>query len=62
MRELLNKDNRTYLMGVSILWIIGLHYYMYSALPVDSIWFFLFSKGYIGVDVFFFMRVYTIQM
>ena len=58
MKEILGKDNRFYLMGISILWIIGLHFYMYSALPADSIWGFLFSKGYIGVDVFLFLSSY----
>lgn len=58
MKELLSKDNRSYLMGVSILWIIGLHFYMYSAYPENSIWGFLFAKGYLGVDVFLFLSAY----
>ncbi len=45
-------------MGIAIIWIIGLHFYMYSAFQADSIWGFFFSKGYIGVDVFFFLSSY----
>lgn len=58
MKELLGKDNRSYFMGFSILWIIGLHFYMYSAFPENSIWGFLFAKGYLGVDVFLFLSAY----
>lgn len=58
MKELLGKDRRFYLMGVAILIIIGLHFFMYSAFPKESVWGFLFSKGYIGVDIFLFISSY----
>lgn len=45
-------------MGFSILWIIVFHFCFYGNLFRISILEFLFSKGYIGVDVFLFLSAY----
>lgn len=58
MEQLLKGKNRSWLMGFSTIWIIGLHFYMYSAFPENSIWGLVLSKGYIGVDVFLFLSAY----
>lgn len=57
MKELLSKESRAYLMGIGILLIIAFHFCYYSAL-LDKFPGFLFGKGYVGVDLFFFLSAY----
>lgn len=52
MLSILSKENRLYLMGFSIIWIIAYHFAFYSnLLPIGIVDFFL-GKGYLGVDIF----------
>ena len=57
-RELLKGRNRSCLMGFSMLWIIAFHFAMYGNLlrfPVVDL---IAGRGYLGVDVFFFLSSY----
>ena len=58
MERLLSKDNRAYLMGLSILWIVVFHYCFYGNLLPIRFFNLLFSRGYVGVDIFLFLSAY----
>lgn len=55
-----NQGNRTYLMGIAILWIVLLHFYCWfqGKLPW---WVYFFSEGQIGVDIFLFLSAYGLE-
>ena len=57
------KDNRTYLMGVSMIWIVVFHVYLWCGLSnIPTTWWIdLFDKGAIGVDVFLLLSAYGLQ-
>ena len=63
MKErVLSKGNRKWWMGFAILWIITFHLWhleggLKSYINIDFFDFF-FEKGYLGVDIFFFLSVY----
>lgn len=63
MKELvLSQNNRHWWMGFAMLWIILFHLWsleggLKSYLNIDFLNFF-FSKGYLGVDIFFFLSAY----
>lgn len=53
--------NRKFYMGISILWIIGYHFYLVTQSFCDeNLYLFklLFRNGYVGVDVFFILSAY----
>ena len=56
--NLLKGRKRSILMGVSIIWIIFFHFAMYGNLLRFPVIDFIFGKGYLGVDVFFFLSAY----
>lgn len=58
LQNLLKGKNRLLLMAFAILWIVGFHYAMYGNLLRFGIFEFLFGKGYLGVDIFFFLSAY----
>ena len=58
LEALLKGKNRCYLMGFAMLWIILFHYSMYGNLLRYEVVDFLFGKGYLGVDIFFFLSAY----
>lgn len=58
MERLLGKENRAYLMGMSILWIVAFHYCFYGDLLSSGFFKLLFSRGYVGVDIFLFLSAY----
>lgn len=58
------KDNRSYLMGVSIIWIVLFHVWMWnntSGVEESPWWIALYRRGYVGVDIFLFLSVYGLQ-
>lgn len=57
MPDLLGK-HRNYLMGLSILWIVAFHYSFYGNLFSNGFFKLLFSRGYVGVDIFLFLSAY----
>ena len=57
-RNLLSAQRRSSLMGFAILSIILFHFAMYGNLLRFQAIDFLFGKGYLGVDVFFFLSAY----
>lgn len=61
--RIFGKDNRTYLMGVAILWIVFFHIYLWCNMSgiATSWWIELFDKGALGVDVFLMLSAYGLQ-
>lgn len=57
MSDLFGK-HRTYLMGFSILWIIVFHFCFYGNLFHVRFFDMIFSRGYVGVDIFLFLSAY----
>lgn len=63
MREyVLSHENRQWWMGLAMIWIIVYHLWisdggLKSYINIDFLDFF-FSKGYLGVDIFFFLSAY----
>lgn len=57
------KDNRTYLMGVAMIWIVIFHIYLWCSMSNISTpwWIELFDKGALGVDVFLLLSAYGLQ-
>ena len=61
--RIFGKDNRTYLMGLSISWIVIFHVYLWcnmSGIPT-SWWIELFDKGALGVDIFLILSAYGLE-
>ena len=61
--RIFGKDNRTYLMGLSISWIVLFHVYLWcnmSGIPT-SWWIELFDKGALGVDIFLILSAYGLE-
>ena len=54
------KNNRFYLMGIAILWIVLLHFYCWfqGKLPW---WIYYFCDGQTGVDIFLFLSAYGLE-
>lgn len=57
------KENRTYLMGISMIWIVLFHVYLWSTISGITIprWLCIFDKGALGVDVFLLLSAYGLQ-
>lgn len=57
------KENRTYLMGVAMTWIVIFHIYLWCSMSNISTpwWIELFDKGALGVDVFLLLSAYGLQ-
>lgn len=55
-----DKGNRSYLMGIAMLWIVFLHFYCWfqGQLPW---WIYFFSEGQTGVDIFLFLSAYGLE-
>ncbi len=55
-----SKENRSYLMGIAIIWIVCLHFYCWfqGKLPW---WVYFFSEGQTGVDIFLFLSAYGLE-
>lgn len=58
LETLLKGRNRALLMCFAMLWIIGFHFALYGNLLRFPAVEFLFGKGYLGVDIFFFLSAY----
>lgn len=58
LQGFLSSDSRLWLMGFAILMIVSLHFCMYGNLMRYDILRFFFSKGYLGVDIFFLLSSY----
>ena len=58
-----DKDNRTYLMGGAMTWIVFFHIYLWCSMSNISTpwWIELFDKGALGVDVFLLLSAYGLQ-
>lgn len=56
--DFLSGRNRQWLMGFAVLWVIAFHFCMYGNLLRIGVLNFLFGKGYLGVDIFFFLSSY----
>jgi len=55
-----DQGNRSYLMGIAIIWIVLLHFYCWfqGNLPW---WIYFFSEGQTGVDIFLFLSAYGLE-
>lgn len=58
LTNLLKGRNRLFLMSVAVLWVTAFHYAMYGNLLRVDIINLILGKGYLGVDVFFFLSAY----
>lgn len=58
LQNLLKGRSRLALMCFAILWIMAFHYSMYGNLLRIGVVDFLLGKGYLGVDIFFFLSAY----
>jgi len=56
IQNIVGKQSRSLLMGLAMVWVILHHYAIFSSEHAGV--FTLFSKGYIGVDIFFFLSMY----
>ena len=59
--NVLGKENRTYYMGIAMLWIIGYHLWLHDMSFYDTsfkLFSHIFKFGYVGVDIFFFLSAY----
>lgn len=61
--RIFGKDNRTYLMGASMTWIVIFHIYLWCSMSniTTPWWIELFDKGALGVDVFLLLSAYGLQ-
>lgn len=62
--RIFGKDNRFYLMGIAAIWIILFHigfWYDKSGIRISPWWIKIFSEGYLGVDIFFFLSAYGLS-
>lgn len=57
-KDLLSGENRQWLMGFAILWVMAFHFCMYGNLLRFAPLNFLFGKGYLGVDIFLLLSSY----
>ncbi len=57
------KENRAYLMGIAIIWIVIFHIYLWSKMSgIETTWWIdLFDKGALGVDMFLLLSAYGLQ-
>ena len=57
------KENRTYLMGIAILWIIFFHVYLWCDMSgiETTRWIKMFNKGALGVDIFLLLSAFGLQ-
>lgn len=63
--KVFGKDNRFYLMGISIIWIVFFHIYLWyesSGLGTAPFWIAIFKEGQYGVDIFFFLSAYGLSI
>lgn len=67
MNEIANrifgKENRTYLMGIAILWIVAFHVYLWCDMSgiETTRWIRIFNKGALGVDIFLLLSAFGLQ-
>lgn len=67
MNEIANrifgKENRTYLMGIAILWIVVFHVYLWCDMSgiETTRWIRMFNKGALGVDIFLLLSAFGLQ-
>lgn len=61
--RIFGKDNRFYLMGIAAIWIVLFHIFLYvnSNIGTPPWWISIFSEGYLGVDIFFFLSAYGLS-
>lgn len=61
--KVFGKENRSYLMGISIIWIVFFHIYLWSKISeIETTWWIdLFDKGALGVDMFLLLSAYGLQ-
>lgn len=58
------KEERTYFMGISIIWIVLFHisyWYGKSGIGMLPWWIQMFSEGQLGVDIFLFLSAYGLE-
>lgn len=61
--KVFGKENRTYLMGIAILWIVFFHVYLWCDMSgiETTRWIKMFNKGALGVDVFLLLSAFGLQ-
>lgn len=61
--KIFGKENRTYLMGIAILWIVVFHVYLWCDMSgiETTRWIKLFNKGALGVDIFLLLSAFGLQ-
>lgn len=64
IHRIFGKEHRFYLMGISIIWIVLFHIYLYYISVVEAYpwWISIFCEGYLGVDIFFFLSAYGLSV
>ena len=57
------KENRTYLMGIAIIWIVVFHVYLWCDMSgIETTWWIkMFNKGALGVDIFLLLSAFGLQ-
>lgn len=63
LNRVFGKDNRSYLMGLAMTWIVLFHIYLWCNMSSISTswWIDIFDKGALGVDVFLLLSAYGLQ-
>lgn len=64
VNRVFGKENRFFLMGLSMIWIVLFHisyWYRQSGLGEPPWWIVLFAEGQLGVDIFFFLSAYGLE-
>lgn len=64
INRVFGKHYRFYFMGIAIIWIVLFHIYLWyeqSGLGTLPWWISMFSEGYLGVDIFFFLSAFGLS-
>ena len=61
--RIFGKENRTYLMGIAILWIVVFHVYLWCDMSgiETTRWIRMFNEGALGVDIFLLLSAFGLQ-
>jgi len=63
VNRVFGKENRSYLMGVAIIWIVLFHVYYWCEVGgiATNRWISIFDRGAMGVDIFLLLSAYGLQ-
>lgn len=63
LERVFGKENRAYLMGIAISWIVLFHVWLWCSMSgIETAWWLaLFDKGALGVDIFLLLSAFGLQ-